>query len=66
MMLLMDLFSRNLSSAIRETLNTLVVAQKTQDAAGMRDGHPHVPDTVLKKINEARLLLESAQEEVKQ
>ena len=61
---LMELCARNLSAAIQETLNAQVVAQRTQEAARVVEGHLHVTNSVISKINEARLLLEVAQEEM--
>lgn len=64
MMGLMELCARNLSAAIRETLNAHVAARQTIEASKTVEGHPAVPGSVLQKINEARLLLETAQAEL--
>lgn len=64
MMGLMELCARNLSAAIRESLNAQVAARQTIEASRTVEGHPAVPESVVKKINEARLLLEIAQEEL--
>lgn len=57
---LKELTARNLSAAIREVSNAQVAAQfEPYNQAGRQ-----VPDSVLKNIHEARLLLEIAQEEL--
>lgn len=61
---LMELCARNLSAAIREALNAQVAAKQTLEAARTVEGHLVVSESVIKKINEARLLLEIAQEEL--
>lgn len=64
MMGLMELCARNLSAAVRETLNAQVAARQTVEASRTIEGHTAVPESVVKKINEARLLLEIAKEEL--
>lgn len=64
MMGLVELYGRNLSAAIRETLNAEVTGKAANEAARMVEGHGSVPLSVLRKINAARLLLEIAQQEL--
>lgn len=61
---LAELCGRNLSAAIRETLNAHITGQRCRQAAKEIEGHPTIPESVIKNIGEARLLLEIAQEEL--
>lgn len=64
MMGLVELFVRNLSAAIREALNAQVAGKAANLAAQRVEGHGSVPQSVIDKINEARLLLEIARQEL--
>ena len=61
---LVELCARNLSAAIRETLNAQIAAKQSVVAAKEIEGHPSVPESVVKNIHEARLLLEIAKQEL--
>ena len=55
-----DACARNLSAAIRETLNAQFAAKVASDVEGSK-----VSPSIFQKINEARLLLEVAAEELR-
>jgi hypothetical protein len=61
---LVELCARNLSAAIRDALNAQVAGKAANEATRRVDGHPSVPQSAIDKINEARLLLEIAQQEL--
>ena len=63
MMDLVELTKRNAAAALRETFNawdSAVMSKRLYEAAGI----PFVPDSVTDKLNEARLCLEVAAEEL--